>query len=221
MIRRIFAFSAAAMLALLVPGCPETPDEAVVVPAVAPVDTTPLLTIESTTTTAVVIRGAIPVDSLAISVRVSPPETTTTACANPEGLYCLPFAPAGLSGCAEMDFYVVEFQLPAEVNVRFGHGGFDSQPQRPEASFGEQGIGFRESSCNNSAGNSCCVGWWGLHTGNFTAPGYRQGVEDCGIHHRSDIQGQAPLVKQKQACMAKVMYQWWVDHPGSKWPWSL
>lgn len=123
------------------------------------------------------------------------------------GLQGLPFAPDGLDACAEMNFYRLQWGLPAQ---------FGDQPRSGPRS--QQGYGWRESNCRNDvvSGTGCCVGYLQIHTGNFTAPGYRSGIAACEVSKRSDILGNAPLQKQKQMCVAKVLY----DVSGLS-PWRL
>lgn len=130
--------------------------------------------------------------SLSPALRVNVPQAQL-------GLNGLPFAPSNLSGCEEAGWYAGQVGLPVGTFVDIAYG---------------------ESRCQNSAANSCCVGWWQLNVGNFTAPGYTKGIHAlCKIFVRSDIVGDSPLVKQKQACMASVMYNVWTHH-GSGWPWT-
>lgn len=158
-----------------------------------------------------------PADPLAAAIRVDPPADLAPACANPEGLYCLPFAPPGLDLCQEMNFYREQFNMP-DV--------FSDQPRIPAVSFGRQGIGWRESNCQNDArpttkAANCCRGYWAVATSNITAPGYAPGFAACGVSRGADYYGTSPLQKQKSACVAHVLFQWWLDHPGSLWPWRL
>lgn len=126
---------------------------------------------------------------------------------NGYGLRGLPFAPDGLDACAEMNFYRVQWNLPDQ---------FSDYPRSGPRS--QQGYGWRESKCRNdvTSGTGCCVGYLQIHTGNFTAPGYRSGIAACEVSKRSDILGNAPLQKQKQMCVAKVLY----DVSGLS-PWRL
>lgn len=99
----------------------------------------------------------------------------------------IPTSPtAGLNACDEMDFWRQQAGLPE---------GFNS-------------IGWRESNCRNdvTSRTGCCVGYWQIHTGNFTAPGYKAGIAACGVDGRSDILGNSDEQKQRQACVAKVLY---------------
>lgn len=129
-------------------------------------------------------------NAAAPAARVAPPAAPSPA--GPGG----PYAPAGADECAEMTFYRIQAGLPSR---------FDQ-------------LGWRESNCKNTvtSNTGCCVGYWQIHTGNFTAPGYRAGFVACGVTRRSDIIGLDPAVKQRQACAAKVMY----DVSGYQ-PWAL
>lgn len=103
----------------------------------------------------------------------------------PAGLQGLPFAPAGLSGCSEMEFYRRQWQLPDH---------FDT-------------VGWRESRCDNTAQNSCCHGYWQLYVSlhlrdHRLAPLYAR----CEIRSSLDVRGEDPLVKQKQACATYAVY---------------
>jgi peptidoglycan hydrolase-like protein with peptidoglycan-binding domain len=60
------------------------------------------------------------------------------------------------------------------------------------------------------------IGYFQIHTGNFTAPGYRAGIAACGVSQRSDILGNSPEQKLANACVAKVLY----DVSGGQ-PWRL
>jgi len=106
----------------------------------------------------------------------------------PTGLNGLPFASGGLSDCAEMMFYANQVGLPG----RF------------------EGIGWRESNCRNEDGvhTSCCWGYWQLHRMHLPKP-------QCDAWSASDINSDDPLEKQRQACVAKALY----DAAGLS-PWS-
>ena len=109
--------------------------------------------------------------------------------------------------CAEMNYFREKLGLPAQ---------FSDYPRTgPRSSWG---YGWRESNCRNDVVSStgCCVGYWQIHTGNFTAPGYKAGIAACGVSKRSDILGNLPMQKYKQACVAKVLY----DVSGL-YPWKL
>jgi hypothetical protein len=121
-----------------------------------------------------------------------------------------PPAPAqGLTGCEEMNYWRIQAGLPDR---------FSDQPRMPQVRFADQGYGWRESNCRNDVVSStgCCVGYWQIHTGNFNAPGYKAGIAACGVSKRSDILGNSAEQKQKQACVAKVLY----DVSGLS-PWRL
>lgn len=137
----------------------------------------------------------------------SAPATRVGNASPASGVGGLPFAPEGLSGCAEMEFYRVQWGLPEQ---------FGDMPQAGPRS--QMGYGWRESNCRNDvvSWTGCCVGYLQIHTGNFTAPGYRSGIAACEVSKRSDILGNAPLQKQKQMCVAKVLY----DVSGLS-PWRL
>lgn len=121
-----------------------------------------------------------PADTGNPAVRVKPPD--------PGGLNGFPFA-SGLSGCDEMSFYRAQWDLPEQF---------------------EQ-LGVRESNCRNDVTSSigCCVGYWqnyiSSHLSNQSA--YRERIiEECQVTGRNDILGNAPLQKQKQACVTHVVY---------------
>lgn len=144
------------------------------------------------------------------AVRLSPPQG-----APPER-----GPPAGLDDCGEMAWFAAQAGLPDAVAVKYGTGGFDDQPTLAEAGFWEQAIGRREGGCNNSLGNSCCGGYWGFNYSNLSAPGYGPVIRAwCGVLNRSLLEGNSFEQKRNMACVTKVLYDWWVDHPGSLWPW--
>lgn len=107
-----------------------------------------------------------------------------------------PPSPPALTGCAEMEFLRAEVGLPSAMDA----------------------IGWRESNCRNdvTSRTGCCVGYFQIHTGNFTAPGYRAGIAACGVDERSDILGNSIEQKRANACVAKVLY----DVSGMS-PWRL
>ena len=163
-------------------------------------------TLEEITAPAVVLEKA---------VRLEPPPSTTTTVPSP-------YAPEGLSGCAEADWYTADAGLPFDAVPGAGEsgaGGFDSQPQSG-VPFASYGIAFREASCDNSAHTSCCYGYFQIHIGNRTAPGYRDGFIRCGVFSKWDFWGDLPQQKKANACVAKVLYDVWVAG-GSDWPWVL
>lgn len=99
------------------------------------------------------------------------------------GIYLLPFAPAGLSACAEMMFYARQFGLPAQF----------------------EGIGWRESNCRNEdiVRTSCCHGYWQMHRIHFESG--KLG-EKCEAWSYQDVNSATPLERQKQACAAGDLY---------------
>lgn len=169
------------------------------------------------------IRDGIPAERLnqgeLVAGALGAPSASGTL--NEVGLRGMPFAPSSLSGCEEMAWYAAQAGLPDFVNVQHGSGGFDDLPTREQSSFAEQAIGRRESGCDNTSANSCCYGYWQIHAGNLSAPGYKPFTSYfCEATSRYDIWGDAPLQKQKQACVAKVLYDFWASGLTS-WPWRL
>lgn len=134
-----------------------------------------------------------------------------------------PFAPPGLTGCAEADWYIANAGLPSGPIPgagRGGAGGFDSQPQ--DGPFAERGIVFRESDCMNTAANSCCKGWLQVAASNLHASEYGPLiVASCGVVTADTLYGPSPQQKLNNVCVAKVMYDYWLAHPGQPWPWRL
>ena len=111
----------------------------------------------------------------------------------------LPFAPAGWSGCTEMNFYRVQFGLPE----RFGDGG------RHQKWVPSDGLGWRESKCRNDVTSStgCCHGYWQLYISLFlrdTKLGPK--VRACNVTKPLDVFGLEPYNKQRNACVAKALY---------------
>lgn len=118
-----------------------------------------------------------------------------------QGLNSLPFAPEGIDSCAEMVFYMQQAGLPD----RFGDSG------RHQRWTHSDGIGWRESKCTNTAISSigCCVGYWQNYISSHLSrqSQYRDRIiNECQVNGRSDILGDDPLQKQKQACVTKVVY---------------
>lgn len=118
---------------------------------------------------------------------------------SPVGLNNLPFAPEGVSGCEEMSFYRVQWGLP-DI---FEH------------------LGYRESNCRNdvTSRTGCCVGYWQNYISSHLsrASAYRERIiNECQVNERADLLGNAPIQKQRQACVTKVVY----DISGLS-PWSL
>jgi hypothetical protein len=102
----------------------------------------------------------------------------------PTGINGLPFAPEGMSGCAEMSFYRQQAGLPSR---------FD-------------GIGARESGCHNSDSvhTSCCYGYWQMHKMHFSSGNVFD--QQCGANSVTDVDSDTPLDKQRQACTAHLLY---------------
>jgi hypothetical protein len=70
-------------------------------------------------------------------------------------------------------------------------------------------IGYRESRCRNTVTSStgCCFGWLQLYlASSMRAPGYRDGVQACGVNSVDDIRGDSDAAKRGQMCVAKVMF---------------
>lgn len=80
--------------------------------------------------------------------------------------------------CEEMQFYRIQAGLP-DI--------FDR-------------MGFGESSCKNTIENSCCHGYFQIHEL------YWYNVPQCGVTNIYDLQGDEPIKKQRNACVAKVVY---------------
>lgn len=118
---------------------------------------------------------------------ITPPATPNPTPATPSGLWGKPFAPAGLSDCAEMTFYRVQWGLPAQ---------FDK-------------IGWRESNCRNEDGvkTFCCYGYWQLYVSLFLKDHrMKSKMAACGVSSYVDINSDTPLDKQRQACVAAALY---------------
>ena len=96
----------------------------------------------------------------------------------PPGLFGLPVAPLNLSGCDEMEFYRVQWNLPPIFT----------------------GMGWRESNCRNDVENSCCHGYWQLHERYWSV------IPECDVWDIYDLQGTDPLSKQRNACAAAHVY---------------
>lgn len=110
------------------------------------------------------------------------PSFTTTTIEQPTDTGGLPFAPEGLIGCREMQWYMEQFGLPDH--------------------FLE--VGMRESSCRNwvTSPTGCCHGYWQIHELHIDA-GH---LDHCGVEKVSDMKDDTPLSKQKQACAAQAVY---------------
>jgi len=119
------------------------------------------------------------------AVRVNPPAPPPPLVET--GLYGLPFAPEGLNDCQEMNFYRVQWGLPAV---------FDA-------------IGWRESNCRNEDGvhTSCCWGYWQLWIGLQVQDHRMQPrLAWCDVDHYSDVNSDVPIDKQRQACATAQLY---------------
>lgn len=154
-------------------------------------------------TTVTIALGPMPTDTPSLvavatefAERVAPP--TTDPC-NHEGLNCLPFAPAGLSPCDEMNWWRVQWSIPD----RWG----DEPRDGPKIGWGR---GWRESNCepwaNSHLSAGCCFGYWQIASSNITAPGYAAaGVfSNCGVFSKWDYWDAvdpSPLQRQRQACI--------------------
>lgn len=133
--------------------------------------------------------------SLSPAKRLNPPAPP------PMGLNGLPFAFWVMDECQEMMFYMNQAGLPQ----RFGDSG------RHQLWVHSDGIGWRESKCDNTAVSltKCCVGYWQNYISSHLSSQsqYRHRiVYECQVTSRSDILGESPLQKQKQACVTKVVY---------------
>ena len=121
-----------------------------------------------------------------ITVAVDLPPVPTVAA--PAGLHGLPFAPEGLGDCDEMAFYRIQAGLPD----RF------------------QALGWRESNCRNEdvVRTFCCYGYWQLWV-DLQLEDHRAGPvfrDYCAIYSIDDVNSDAPLDKQRQACGAKALF---------------
>lgn len=128
-----------------------------------------------------------PSGTYAQAQRLTPPPPTTTPVEPPTGLWGQPFAPEGLTDCAEMTFYRQQWGLPAR---------FDD-------------IGWRESNCRNEDGvhTSCCWGYWQLWT-SLHLQDHRlvDKMHACGVWSHWDLNSDVPIEKQRQACAAKALF---------------
>lgn len=128
-----------------------------------------------------------PAEATAQAVRLDPPAPTTTVAPAPAGLWGRPFAPPGLSNCAEASFYRQQWGLPST---------FD-------------GLIWRESNCRNEASvrTYCCYGYLQLYFAQHVAdarmaPRYRE----CGVLSPDDYNSEEPIEKQRQLCAARALY---------------
>jgi hypothetical protein len=137
------------------------------------------------------IVGPVTLESLRSARRIGNQiQVTPTVPPPPTGLNGLPFAPEGLSGCAEMAWYIDQWDLPDVFNA----------------------LGYRESRCRNdeSVHTFCCWGWFqhyiSSHLSLYSA--YRQRIiDECHVTRREDIDSDNPLDKQRQTCVTAVVYQ--------------
>lgn len=129
-------------------------------------------------------------EGVAPARRLNPPTTIV-----PLGLHDLPLAPEGLSNCAEMNFYRIQFGLPSIFDDY--HVGTNRSKWH---------YGWRESNCRNeeSVHTSCCWGYWQQHQDHFHA-GNIFDIK-CGVKSRFDIDSDNPYDKQRQACSARALY---------------
>lgn len=131
----------------------------------------------------------VAVHATSTAVRVDPPSPATEqALGFGAGLHGRPFAPVELTGCGEMTYYRMQWGLPA---------GFDS-------------LGRRESGCRNedAVRTFCCYGYWQLYISTFVrdlraAPRL---ADECSVYTSADVDSDAPVDKQRQACAAAVVY---------------
>lgn len=126
-----------------------------------------------------IVRSAV---ASAPAVRLTPPKPPA-----PVGLGGRPFAPAGLSDCAEMTFYRKQWGLPSV---------FDQ-------------LGWRESNCRNedAVRTYCCHGYWQLYISLFLRdPRMKPRLTACGVDAADDVNSDNPYDKQRQACSAKALY---------------
>lgn len=118
---------------------------------------------------------------------------------NPTGLNGLPIFPGGSDACSEMIFYMEQAGLPE----RFNDSGRHQQWVKSD------GIGWRESKCNNLALNACCGGYWQNYLSSHLSKQsqYRNRIiNECQVTKMSDIVGDTPTQKQRSACVTKVVY---------------
>lgn len=98
-----------------------------------------------------------------------------------------PYAPEGLSGCDEMNWYRVAVGLP-EIFSK---------------------LGWRESNCRNEDGvrTFCCHGYWQLYT-SLHLQDHRLAplMLACGVSSSEDVNSDTPEDKLRQACAAKALY---------------
>jgi hypothetical protein len=176
-----------------------------VVVAESPVPTTTTSVPPTTPTTTTTKPALRPATATKPAVRLNPPTTTSTV---PTGLWGLPYAPPGLSDCAEMNFYRTQFGLPSQ---------FSDQPRTGPRS--RWGFGWRESNCRNEdiVRTWCCHGYWQLYISLFMKDHrMRDRLAKCDVDSASDVNSDTPYDKQRQACAARAAY----DVAGLS-PWNL
>lgn len=116
-------------------------------------------------------------DALEPAVRMDPPTVVPTTIG----------VPSFTSDCDEMHYYRANAGLPAR---------FDQ-------------IGWRESNCRNEVGvhTSCCWGYWQLNVSlHLQDPRLAGRYHACGVSSRTDVDGDNPDDKRRQACAAKALY---------------
>lgn len=105
----------------------------------------------------------------------------------PGGLWGLSFAPTGLTGCDEFNFYRLQWGLPDRFSK----------------------LAWRESNCRNEDGvrTSCCHGylqlWIALQLEDVRVI---DRYHECGVYSYEDVNSDIPLEKQKQLCAASVLF---------------
>lgn len=147
--------------------------------------------VESSTTTAVTSTtlDTGPVASVAVQperraqIQVTPTEPPPSTTTVPTGINGLPFAPAGLTGCDRMAWYSDQAGLPEQFHW----------------------IGYEESRCDNRASSWCCHGYFQIHEGWVDwAP--RQSRERCDVTSAAQFDQRTPIARQRNACMARLVY---------------
>lgn len=148
-------------------------------------------TLATASPTDVAIRLVLPAMPSTVAQRIIPPIQETPTLPPPStGLHGLVFAPDGLDNCAEMDFYREQAGLPSRFNGNRSNG-----------------LGWRESNCRNTVHTFCCWGYWQLYFSMHMRDGQGSVVyAACEVGVISDYYGESSLAKQKQACVAKGLY---------------
>lgn len=134
------------------------------------------------------IVGPLTLNSLRSATRMmNAHQVTPTVLPSPTGLNGLPFAPEGLSDCAEATFYRQQAGLP---------DAFDA-------------LIWRESNCRNedSVRTFCCHGYLQLYV-SLHLKDHRlvDGYHACGVFSAADMNSDVPIEKQRSLCAAKVLY---------------